>query len=59
VTAPQRQTPKGKPGDATENFKGKPSQAPRHGGSREPAAPSDSPFAVLAPLKAQLTGRKR
>jgi ATP-dependent RNA helicase SUPV3L1/SUV3 len=38
---------------------GKPNQAPRHGGTREPAVPSDSPFAVLAPLKAQLTGRKR
>jgi ATP-dependent RNA helicase SUPV3L1/SUV3 len=37
----------------------KPDQAPGHGEAREPAAPSDSPFAVLAPLKAQLTGRKR
>jgi ATP-dependent RNA helicase SUPV3L1/SUV3 len=38
---------------------GKENQAPRHSGAREPAAQSDSPFAVLAPLKAQLTGRKR
>jgi ATP-dependent RNA helicase SUPV3L1/SUV3 len=38
-----------------------PRQGPRKspgGGSREPA-PSDSPFAVLGALKAQLTGRKR
>jgi ATP-dependent RNA helicase SUPV3L1/SUV3 len=51
----------GKGRDAPRNAKpkGKPNQAPRHGGAREPAAPSDSPFAVLAPLKAQLTGRKR
>jgi ATP-dependent RNA helicase SUPV3L1/SUV3 len=35
-----------------------PKQGPGRGnGGREPA-PSDSPFAVLAPLKAQLTGRK-
>jgi ATP-dependent RNA helicase SUPV3L1/SUV3 len=51
---------KGRDAARDDQRKGKPNQAPRHGsGAREPAAPSDSPFAVLAPLKAQLTGRKR
>jgi ATP-dependent RNA helicase SUPV3L1/SUV3 len=45
-----RRGPDGKPRE--------PKQGPGRGnGGREPA-PSDSPFAVLAPLKAQLTGRK-
>jgi ATP-dependent RNA helicase SUPV3L1/SUV3 len=40
----------------------KPKQGPRHQGPRRETreqAPSDSPFAVLGALKAQLTGRKR
>jgi ATP-dependent RNA helicase SUPV3L1/SUV3 len=52
---------RGRDGANDAKGKGKQRQTPRHGsGAREPApAPTDSPFAVLAPLKAQLTGRKR
>ncbi|HUF44600.1 MAG TPA: helicase-related protein [Aestuariivirgaceae bacterium] len=51
---------KGRDAARDDKRKGKQTQHPRHGsGAREPAAPSDSPFAVLAPLKAQLAGRKR
>ena len=50
-----------KPPDAKVRHAAKPKQAPRQGhgsGSRDLAA-SDSPFAVLGALKAQLIARKR